>query len=374
MFKNYLKIARRNLWKNKLYSLINIVGMTVAVTCLLFAGIYWNEEHSFDDFHTNNPNLYRITTNMVEHKGAIAQTVGRTGQVQGPAFKDAIPEIKKYVRVMGGEIYYEVSSEEKILNLNILYVDSNFFDVFTFPLLYGDKATSLNEVNSVVISESTAMRLFNSTNVIGKVLRINNDPSFQRLKKPLVISAVVEDAPKNSSIQFEVLLPFSFLELAWVDTNWLNAYLGTFVVLEPTSDIAAIKQKFDRVFTIHAKDQVEQKIASYGFDSEINYGLQNISDIHLNPHLNRDNSGIESGAAVNTSNSIYSIVFIAIASLILIMAAINFINISIASAIKRAKEIGVRKMPEVTKLKLFFSSLLSRACFVAFHFFFPFCQ
>lgn len=358
MFKNYLKIAWRNLLKNKTYSLINIVGMMVAITCLLFAGIYWNEEHSFDDFHTNNPNLYRITTNLVEHKGAIAQTVGRTGQVQGPAFKEAVPEIKKYARVMGGEIYYEVSTEEKILNLNILYVDSNFFDVFTFPLLYGDKATSLNEVNSVVISESTAMRLFNSTDVVGKVLRINNDPSFQRLKKPLVISAVAKDAPKNSSIQFEVLLPFSFLELAWVDTNWLNAYLGTFVVLEPTSDLAAIKQKFDRVFTIHAKDQVEQKIARYGFDSEINYGLQNISDIHLNPYLNRDNSGIESGAAVNTSDPLYSIVFIAIALLILIMAAINFINISIGTALNRAKEIGVRKVAGGNKTQIIFQFLI----------------
>lgn len=332
--------------------------MAVAITCLLFAGIYWNEEHSFDDFHINNPNLYRITTNLVEHKGAIAQTVGGTGQVQGQAFKDAIPEIKKFARVMGGEIYYEVSTEEKTLSTNILFVDTSFFDVFTFPLLHGDINALLNEVNSVVISESTAMRLFNATDVVGKVLQMNNNPSFQRLKKPMVISAVVKDAPKNSSIQFEILLPFSFLELAWVDTNWLNAYLGTFVVLDPTSDLAAIEQKFNRVFAIHAKDQVEQKIARYGFDSQINYGLQNISDIHLSPMLMKDdNSNIESGI-VNTSNPIYSIVFIAIALLILVMAAINFINISIASAIKRAKEIGIRKIAGGNKTQIIFQFLI----------------
>jgi len=340
--------------------------MAVAITCLLFAVIYWDKEHSFDDFHTNNPNLYRITTNRVEHKGAILQTLGGTGQVQGKAFKQAIPEIKEYARVMGGEIFNDVSTDDKILKLNILFVDTNFFEVFTFPLLHGDMNTALDEVNSVVLSESTAMRLFNSTDVVGRVLRMDNDPAFQRLKKPMVVSAVAKDAPKNSSIQFEILLPFSFLELAFVDTNWLNAYLGTFVVLEPTSDLAEIKEKFDRVFAVHAKDQVEQKLARYGFDSQISYGLQNILEVHLDP-LVEGSGNIESGV-VNSSNPIYSIVFLAIALLILIMAAINFINISIASAIKRAKEIGIRKIQVVTKHKLFFSSLSSQACFAAFHF------
>jgi len=357
MFKNYLKIAWRNLWNNKFYSVINIVGLAVAIICLLFAGIYWNEEHSFDDFHTNNPNLYRITTNKVEHKGAIAETTGGTGQVQGKAFKNAIPEIKKYSRVLGGEIYYDVSTDDKTLTSNILFVDSNFFDVFTFPLLYGDSNTALDEVNSVVLSESTAMRLFNSTDVVGKVLRMDHNPAFQRLKKPLVVSAVAKDAPKNSSIQFEILHPFSFVEVTFLDTNWLNAYLGTFVVLEPTSDLASIEEKFKSVFAIHGKDQIEQKLARYGFDPEINYGLQNIVDVHLDPLLKDSNSNIETGV-VNTSNKIYSIVFIAIALLILIMAAINFINISIASAIKRAKEIGVRKIAGGNKTQIIFQFLI----------------
>ena len=331
--------------------------MAVAITCLLFALIYWNEEHNFDDFHANNPNLYRITTNMVEHKGAIAKTSGGTGQVQGKAFKEAIPEIKEYTRLMGGEIFNEVSTDDKTLKLNILFADTNFFDVFTFPLLHGDVHTALDEVNSVVLSESTAMRLFNSTDVVGKVLRMNNDPSFQRLKKPMVVSAVAKDAPKNSSIQFEILLPFSFLELSFVDTNWLNAYLGTFVVLEPTSNLAAIEDKFNSVFAIHAKDQVEQKLARYGFDSEINYGLQNMTEIHLNSLMADNNSNIESGV-VNTSNPIYSIVFIAIALLILIMAVVNFININIATALNRAKEIGVRKIVGGNKAQIIFQFLI----------------
>jgi len=292
----------------------------------------------------------------VKHKGAIAKTYGGTGQVQGKAFKDAVPDIKEYARVMGGEIFNEVSTEDKTLKLNILFVDTNFFDVFTFPLLHGDVNTALDEVNSAVISESTAMRLFNSTDVVGKVLKMNNDPAYQRLKKPLVVSAVAKDAPKNSSIQFEILLPFSFLELAFIDTNWLNAYLGTFVVLEPTADVVAIKENFGRVFGVHAKDQVEQKLARYGFDSEINYGVQNILDIHLDPLT--EGSGNNESGVVNTSNPLYSIVFIAIALLILIMAAINFINISIASAIKRAKEIGIRKITGGNKTQIIFQFLM----------------
>lgn len=357
MFKNYLKIAWRNLWNNKFYSLINIVGIAVAITCLLFGIMYWDDEHSFDDFHANNPNLYRITTNMVEHKGAIAKTLGGTGQVQGRAFKEAIPEIKEYTRIWGGEIYYDVSTDDKTLTSNILFVDPNFFDVFTFPLLHGDDSTALNEVYSVVLSESMAMRLFNSTDVVGKVLRMDHNPAFQRLKKPLVVSAVAKDAPKNSSIQFEILHPFSFAQVTFVDTNWLNAYLGTFVVLEPNSDLAAIEQKFDRVFAVHGKDQVEQQLARYGFDPEINYGLQNILDIHLDLHLEDDSGSIESGV-VNTGNPIYSIIFVAIALFILLMAAINFINISIASAIKRAKEIGVRKITGGNKLQIIFQFLI----------------
>lgn len=331
--------------------------MMVAITCLLLAVIYWDEEHSYDDFHTNNPNLYRITTNLIEYKGAMAQTVGATGQVQGRAFKEAVPEIKNYARVMGGEIYNEVSTDGKTLSLNTLFVDTSFFEVFTFPLLHGSVHTALKDVNGAVLSEGAAMRLFNTTDVVGKVLRMESDPSYQRLKKPMVISAVTKDPPKNSSIQFDLLLPFEFLELAFVDHNWLNTYLGTFVVLEPSSDLEAIKRKFNRVFDIHARDQVEQNIGRYGFDSKINYGLQNILDVHLEPLLTGNDFNGESGIT-DTSAPIYSVAFLVIALLILMLATINFINITIATALNRAKEIGVRKISGSNKAQIIFQFLL----------------
>ncbi|WP_236978352.1 ABC transporter permease [Membranihabitans maritimus] len=357
MLKTHLKMAWQNLWKNRFYSTINIVGMTVAITCLLLAVMYWDEEHGYDDFHTNNPNLYRITTNLVEHKGAIVQTVGTTGQIQGRAFKEAVPEIRKFTRVMGGGISSEVSTAEKTLLLNTLFVDTSFFEVFTFPLVHGTALTALKDVNGAVLSASTAMRLFNSTDVVGRVLRMESDPSYQRLEKPLVVSAIAKDPPKNSSIQFDILLPFEFLELAFTDTNWLNTYLGTFVVLEPASNRERIEQQFNRVFATHARDQVEQNIARYGFDSKINYGLQNISDVHLEPLLSGNDFNGESGI-VDTSTPIYSIAFLVIALLILILASINFINITIATALNRAKEIGIRKISGSNKIQIIFQFLL----------------
>jgi putative ABC transport system permease protein len=128
----FLKLSFRHLWQNRLYAIINVVGLTAGITCMLFAVLYWNDEHSYDSFHTNNPNLYRITTTLIENKGEKLQTIGGTGQVQGPAFKEAIPEVKTFVRVLGGDIYSDVIANEKALHLKPLFVDANFFDVFSF--------------------------------------------------------------------------------------------------------------------------------------------------------------------------------------------------------------------------------------------------
>ena len=367
MFRNYLKIAWRNIWRDKFNSLIKIVGLVAATLSILFAVIYWNDEHNFDSFHENVPNLYRVTTTFVGQKGADPITVGQTGQVQGPAFKEAVPEMKSYVRIMGGNIYNDVFGNDKSLSLNSLFVDNKFFEVFSFPLVYGDEHTVLNEVNSVVITESVAKRYFNSTDVVGEVLQMEADPSYQRLKKPLVISAVAKDPPKNSSIQFDVLLPFEFMELAFKDTNWLNSYLGTFVVLDSHADIDEVTQKFDRVFAYNAQEQLRKSIVQYGFDSEIRYGLQDIRKMHLNPMFNLGDFNGE-GGIVNSSSPTYSLVFLGIALLILIIASINFINISLANSLKRANEIGVRKIVGGNKRQIVFQFLTesSLLCIIVF--------
>src|SRR5215208_8230154 len=169
IFGTYIKISFRHLWHSKIYSSINVIGLAAGLTCMLLAVLYWKYEHSFDAFHKKNPNLYRITTKIIENKGANAVTIGGTGQVQGPAFKDGVPEVESYVRILGGDIYSDVASENKSLHLQPLFVDDNFFEVFTFPLLSGNPKRVLNDINDVVITESTARKFFNSINVVGKV-------------------------------------------------------------------------------------------------------------------------------------------------------------------------------------------------------------
>jgi putative ABC transport system permease protein len=351
MLQNYLKIARRNLFKNKVYSFINIVGLSTAIICILLALLFWNNEHNFDTFHENNPNLYRIVTTVSQNDGDKPKIIGGTGQVQGVAFKNAVPEIETYTRVMGGGIYNDVTANENTFALQSLFVDSTFFDVFTFQFVEGNKSTAFERLNSVVITESTAKKYFNRTDVIGELLSMDTDPSFQRLGEPLVVSAVVADLPANSSVQFDALFTFDFLGLSWIDTNWLNAYLGTFVVLQPNADLTSVTNKFDRVFASLAKEQLVQSQSEYGFAPSISYSLQSMADVHLYP-LSRDGGGTEESGVVNASNPIYSYVLIIIAAFILLMAGINFINISIANSLKRAKEVGVRKVSGGSKIDI----------------------
>jgi putative ABC transport system permease protein len=362
----YFKISLRHLWQSRLYSFINIIGLASGITCALLAILYWKDEHSFDSFHKNAPNLYRVTTKLLENKAGLATTMAGTGQVQGPAFKAGVPQVESYVRVLGGDIYSDVAAENKSLRLQALFVDNNFFDVFTFKLLRGAPKKVLGDINSVVITETTAKKFFNNIDVVGKLLQMDADPSFKRLGKPLIISGVVEDPPKNSSLQFDALFTFQFLQLSFEDTNWLNAYLGTFVLLHPGAEINLVEQQFNKIHALHARGQIAENIKTYGYDPQINYVLQPVTDIHLNP-LQRVNGNAEGGIN-NGSNPVYSYFFMGIALFILLMAAINFINISIANSLKRAKEVGVRKIAGGSRWQIIIQFLDESAilCFIAF--------
>ncbi|MDP4213083.1 MAG: ABC transporter permease [Bacteroidota bacterium] len=361
-----LKITFRQLWKSKLYSSINVIGLAAGITCMLLAILYWKDERSFDTFHENNPNLYRITTTLVENKGAGKQTIGGTGQVQGPAFKSQVPEVKDYVRVLGGDVPGDVMANGKSLQLKLLFADDHFFNLFSFPLLHGNPQTVLKDIHSAVITESTALKFFNSIDVIGKPIQMDADPSAKRLAEPLIITGVVKDPPANSSIQFDILFSFQFMQLSFDDNNWLNAYLGTFVLLSPNADIKAVAAKFDQVYASQAGQQRTANIKSYGYDPQVSYGLQRMTDIHLNP-LSEKNSNAE-GGIINGSNPVFSWLFLGIAGFILLMAAINFINISIAASLKRAKEVGVRKIAGGSKIQIIWQFLSESAilCLLAF--------
>lgn len=337
-----MHITIRHLWNNKLYSAINITGLAIGISCVILAVLYWQDERNFDTFH--NPHLYRITTTMKE-------TTGGTGQVQGPAFKENIPEILHYTRVMGGDISGDIVANDKAIRLQFLFVDDSFFNTFSFRLLRGNAATALTDIGSAVITESTALRYFNSIDVLGKLLHMEADPSAKRLGRPMVITGVVKDPPKNSSIRFDALFPMKFLQLSFEDHSWENAYLGTYVTLRKDADLTTVMRKFDRIHPAKA--------------AVVHYGLQRMTNIHLAPMSTGGNA--ESGVT-NVSSPVYSYMFMGIAVFILLMAAINFINISLASSLKRAKEVGVRKIIGGSRFQIIWQFLGESAvlCLVAF--------
>jgi putative ABC transport system permease protein len=366
MLKIYLSTAIRHLSRSRVYAIINIAGLATGITAMLLAILFWRDEASFDSFHTNNPNLYRVTTTLIEAKGANPVTVGGTGQVQGPAFKAAIPEIKSFTRVLGGDIYSNIIANNKTLKVQPLYVDRNFLEVFTFPVIRGNASNALDNIASVVITESTANKFFNTTDAIGKLMSVDADPSFDKLGKPLVVSAVIKDPPHNSSLQFDLLFSNDFMRLSFEDNAWLNAYLGTFLVLEPGSNIKQVEEKFALVYQAHAKHQIDVSKNEYGYDPQISYHLQAIEDIHFNPLMR--SIGNAEGGVINGSNVTYSIVFLVVSGFILLMAAINFININIAESLKRSKEVGIRKIAGGSRLQIIAQFLIeaSMLCLVSF--------
>ena len=171
MLYNHIKIAFRHLWKNKLYSIINVLGLAIALTCMVLSILYYKNERSFDTFHKNIPHLYRIATTYINNKTGQTEIGAGTAQVQGPAFKARVPEIVDYVRIYG-EVKENIKSSDKAFDLLTSFVDSSFFKVFTFPLLYGNPNTVLKDKYSIVVSEKTALKFYGTTDVLGKRLDI----------------------------------------------------------------------------------------------------------------------------------------------------------------------------------------------------------
>lgn len=362
MLANYLRIALRNLWQHKLYTFINTIGLAAGLACMLLAVLFMLDEQRFDKFHLHHSDLYRINTTLVADAGAPLRTTGGTGQVQGPAFKAQIPEIKQFTRVMGGDIYGDMHTGSKALRLQQLFVDPNFLETFTFPLITGDVATALQETDAAVITESTAMKLFGRTDVTGQPLYLDADPSAQKLGKPLTIRGVVQDPPPHSSIRFDVLMNFRFLQLSFTDEAWLNAYLGTFIILQPGASLKAVEDKMNRIYQSAATEQR----SNHPFDPQISYSLQKLTDVHLNP-LQAEKSSTENGI-VNGSDPVYSRLFLGIAAFILLMAVINFVHITNAGALKRSKEVAVRKLNGGSRGQIILQFLLESAivCIISF--------
>ncbi|SRR6266540_170435 len=362
MFKNYFKIALRNLARNKIYSFINIAGLSIGLACSMLIILYVKDEVSYDRFHANVNQVYRIVTQGINKNGDKGRKDGNTGYLQGPRFTANIPELKSFVRVQSGR--EDIKRGTDVTSQDLLYVDSNFLSVFSFPLIEGSAKNCLRQPHSIVLSEDAAKKQFGTTDAVGKVVMLKDDSVFV----PYKVTAVAKKCPQNSSIKFEALLPFKEpVEEARNSENWFNFFLNTFVVLSPNTNVQTVEAKMKKFYDGDSKEAIKTLTAKFGsvvMEWNNEYLLQPFTDMHLSKDLPAQN-GLS-----DASNPVYSYILSGIALFILLIASINFVNLTIARSVKRAREIGIRKVVggERKQLIIQFLGESFLLCFIAFSF------
>ncbi|HCN82971.1 MAG TPA: antibiotic ABC transporter permease, partial [Sphingobacteriaceae bacterium] len=360
MLKNYFKVAWRNLMKSKVFTVINVLGLTFGVMVCIMIFLYVQDEVSYDRFHKNVNQIYRIDKQQTKDDGSV-HNGSYTGYFPGPRFSARIPEIQSFVRFQPEKV--DVKTDADIQSQTVSLVDTNFFSVFNFPLLSGDAKSVLTQRNAVVITEDMAKKYFGSSNAVGKIISIKGDGIF----KPYVVTGIAKNCPQNSSIKFQFLLP---IEVSAEDenknSNWFNSFLSTFVVLAPGADLKAVQNKMDKVFESDAGEAISEIRNKYGVKNiGISYSLEPLAAIHLGKMVPDEDEILS-----DKSNPEFSYILSAIALFILLIACINFVNLTVARSVKRAKEIGIRKVIGGTRRQLLLQFLSESfiLCFIAFSF------
>jgi putative ABC transport system permease protein len=344
MFKNYLKIAFRNFAGTKLYSTINLLGLAIGLTACIFISLWVNNEMNYDSFNIYAEQIFRVEQKYFGDK--VSGQYPTTGGPYASTLVEEYPEIENSVRFWKRE--YSVQDKNKVLHQQILFaVDNSIFEVFDYSLEKGDESTALIQPETVVLTKELAQKYFGTEDVIGKHISfIINEQLYD-----FTITGILKSVPANSHIQFEMLFSISsYFEFEFFD-RWDSNYLYTYVLLAEGVLIADLETKFSSFMEKYRRPFFEKYLEPNAtIDEIVQLKLKNVTDIHLNPTVER-----EIGPQGNKA-SVY--IFSTIAILILVIACINFMNLSTARASKRAKEVGIRKSIGARSNQLYYQFLL----------------
>ena len=328
MLRNYFKTAWRNIKRHKAYSAINILGLAIGIAACLLILQYVSFELSFENFQVNKDRIYRVQQDRYDNGKLSTQWAAGAFGV-GNAFKAAIPEIEDYVKVIqNGNVTTEVKSQPLKIE-KVYFANSSYFNIFTYPLISGNKTTALKEPFTAALSESTAKKIFGSTNVVGKRLELNRNSNY-------TVTAVYKDPPVNTQLKPDILLSYATFQKWTTDsagngpeTAWQWDGCLTYLLLHKGADPATVEKKFIPVVKKFTDEDMKK------YNAGVIYHMQPLRDIHLYSHYMMEPGENGDGKTVY--------LLLGIAFFIVVIAWVNYINLATARAITRAREVGVRK-------------------------------
>ncbi len=337
MLMNYVKIAIRNLWREKYFAIINLSGLSLGISCSIFIFLWVNDELSYDRFHKHGKHLFRVMETQF-YAGGDIQTGHSTPGLLAEALQAEIPEISHAVK-MTWESQELLTVGKESHKEKGRYASPEFFEMFTFPLTSGNSKTALLKPYSVVISGQIAERYFGDDNPVGKMIRLNNSEDYE-------VTGILADIPFNSSLRFDFVLPIEHFEKVnqWL-REWGNNGVRTYILLRADASPAAVEAKI--------KDFIKQKLPK----ATVDLFIQPYAEMYLHDSFK---NGKQDGGRIDYVQS-----FSVVAVVVLVIACINFMNLSTARSLKRAKEIGIRKTNGASRKSLIFQ-FMSEACAFSF--------
>ena len=343
MIGNYFKVASRNILKRKLYSFINAFGLSIGIAFCLLIYLFIQDENSFDQFHVNKHEIYRIDNRIFEFmefkngsKDPFGERETQHGKL-GEVMVDELAEVNamtRYFGPVGGQLRYN----EKVFSYGFRCVDSNFFKMFSFKLLAGNPDKIFKDKSEIVLTREVAEKYFGDEDPIGKQMILDLGE-----ESPVTVTGVIEDPPANSSLPFKILIPLE--KLSWYKSTWDNHSFPTFVQLLPGTDLISFQKNLNTLYKKYTGDgdpafREREQIPEEFVMEELH--ATNLSDIHLDTKIKWERS----------SDPKYSIILGGIAILILIIACINYISLALTSSSTRKTEVGIRKVSGAIKSQL----------------------